>query len=117
MLVSLDKPVILGRKSGTNSETFLDLNHLNAHQHGVSREHCKLQRNDNRLIITDLGSTNGTYLNGKALIPFQDHIVAHGDEFIIGTLHLMITFSTLTDDNKSDGDVLDYAPPSNSPLM
>jgi serine phosphatase RsbU (regulator of sigma subunit) len=30
----------------------------------VSRRHCQLDRQDDRIVLTDLGSTNGTFVNG-----------------------------------------------------
>ena len=33
----------------------------------VSRRHCKLVRTPDRLILEDLGSTNGTFVNGRRL--------------------------------------------------
>lgn len=32
---------------------------------GVSRAHCKIKLIDAKFYIADMGSTNGTYLNGK----------------------------------------------------
>ena len=34
----------------------------------ISREHCKLERTDAGWLLTDLGSTNGTYVNGRRVI-------------------------------------------------
>ncbi len=34
-------------------------------EHGVSRHHCTLIRNDNDFLIEDAGSTNGTLVNGE----------------------------------------------------
>jgi serine phosphatase RsbU (regulator of sigma subunit) len=31
----------------------------------VSRRHCRLERQDDRVVLTDLGSTNGTFVNGE----------------------------------------------------
>jgi len=31
----------------------------------VSRRHCRLERRDSRVVLTDLGSTNGTFVNGE----------------------------------------------------
>lgn len=33
----------------------------------VSRKHCRLERQGDRILLSDLGSTNGTYLNGERL--------------------------------------------------
>jgi hypothetical protein len=89
----LEAPLILGRGPATDSIEVLDLTELNAIKHGVSRRHCQLQRRNNRMILTDIGSRNGTYLNGKLLPPFHEHVLSHGDRVILGTLHLNIFFS------------------------
>lgn len=90
----LETPVMLGR--GVNEvENGIDLNALNAHRHGVSRHHCLLQRRGTQLVVLDLGSTNGTYLNGEHLLPHHDYIVAHGDKLLLGSLHVIVTFTEL----------------------
>ena len=93
--VWLTQPLVLGRGALPDPEERIDLTELGALQHGVSRRHCLLQRRDHQLIVTDLGSTNGSYLNGAVLLPHQPTIVRHGDRLILGTLHLMISFSTM----------------------
>jgi pSer/pThr/pTyr-binding forkhead associated (FHA) protein len=94
VLLPLNRPVILGRETGVSGGADLvDLAGFNALQHGVSRQHCQLRRQGNQLIVTDLGSTNGTYLNGRRLEPGRDVVVVHRDKLILGTLHLIITFS------------------------
>lgn len=89
----LEKPLILGRGPSTDKIQVLDLTELNAIKHGVSRRHCEIHRHGNRMILADIGSRNGTYLNGKLLAPFHEHVVSHGDRLIMGTLHLNIFFS------------------------
>ncbi|NDJ77554.1 MAG: FHA domain-containing protein [Chloroflexi bacterium] len=85
-----DDPItVLGR-----GEDVFNLNSYNALQHGVSRKHCRLERHPHRLILTDLGSTNGTYLNDERLIPFHPYPVADGDKLILGTLHIFVTVSS-----------------------
>jgi hypothetical protein len=71
-----------------------DLTPYRAREHGVSRQHCLLKLRDDRLMITDLGSTNGTYLNGKRLAAHTDLVVADGDKLILGSLHLTVFFAT-----------------------
>jgi pSer/pThr/pTyr-binding forkhead associated (FHA) protein len=51
-----------------------------------------LRREGIRLAVNDLGSANGTYVNGQRLTSFQKHVVAHGDHLILGRLHLIISF-------------------------
>jgi len=50
----------------------------------ASRVHARLQVTAGRLEVVDLGSTNGTFLNGERLVPNTPHPVAPGDELIFG---------------------------------
>ncbi|MGA2914891.1 MAG: FHA domain-containing protein [Sedimentisphaerales bacterium] len=54
----------------------------------VSRRHCQLSQNDGLVVIRDLSSSNGTYLNGKKI---DEEILAKpGDTLQIGPLTFMI---------------------------
>ncbi|SHM38832.1 FHA domain-containing protein [Actinacidiphila paucisporea] len=57
---------------------------------GVSRRHAAIDRSGDRAVITDLGSLNGTYVNGRRLAGAQ--ILRHGDRLRIGPFELQ--FST-----------------------
>ena len=92
--VALETPLILGRKGNADLEEILDLTDFDAYQHGVSRHHCLLQREGAYLTVIDLGSANGTSLNGKRLPAYQKYIVAHGDHLLLGRLHLKISFNS-----------------------
>jgi pSer/pThr/pTyr-binding forkhead associated (FHA) protein len=48
----------------------------------VSREHCSIKLRDGVPVLTDLGSANGTLLNGRAV---DEHVLADGDEIRIGS--------------------------------
>ncbi|MFH1130131.1 MAG: FHA domain-containing protein, partial [Pseudomonadota bacterium] len=50
-------------------------------QESVSRSHCKVMNTGNSLIIRDLGSTNGTYVNDKSI---DEHVLRDGDLIKIG---------------------------------
>ncbi len=51
---------------------------------GVSRYHLKIDREGEQYTISDLASTNGTYLNGTRLEPYRAQTVRRGDEVRIG---------------------------------
>lgn len=96
--LTVTSPVTLGRavsRSSAADSDFVDLTPYNAHQHGVSRTHCLLRRRDKRLVVADLGSTNGTYLNGELLLPHRDYVLADGDHLVLGSLHLIVFFNTV----------------------
>ncbi len=100
----LEKPMTLGRAaSPTHAEDLIDLQTFNANQHGISRRHCTLSHLENRLYVTDLNSTNGTYLNGKRLIPQEAHIVSHGDRLVLGTLNMTVFFSSVKGEEPPPG--------------
>jgi len=58
----------------------------------VSRRHAQLLVRDGRVTVEDLGSRNGTFVNGTRLTGASP--LAHGDEIRIGTLRLVVHTST-----------------------
>src|SRR3954468_2050466 len=48
----------------------------------VSKEHCTLERRANGFTLRDLGSLNGTYINGERVVGEQD--LKHGDDIALG---------------------------------
>jgi Nif-specific regulatory protein len=47
----------------------------------VSRRHCKIEKNDNGFVLTDLDSLNGTFVND---LPIRTRLLDHGDRIRIG---------------------------------
>jgi len=54
----------------------------------VSRDHARFSVDANGLSMTDLGSTNGTYVNGQR---HDAGRLAEGDELLIGKFHLRVS--------------------------
>ena len=52
----------------------------------VSRRHAEIHRSGSSFVINDLGSTNGTYVNGERLI--ADHRLDDGDIITVGSISL-----------------------------
>lgn len=70
----------------------------------VSSRHALLRLDDNNVLsVTDLGSTNGTYVNGKELEPQQEVCVRVGEEIVFGDSHLA-SFLLVEDDSFSDAE-------------
>src|SRR5213594_2160263 len=53
---------------------------------GVSRRHAILAHKQNDYTVEDLGSSNGTFLNGRRLAPQTPTTIEHSDELKCGTL-------------------------------
>ena len=71
---------------------------------GVSRRHAIINPpRENRLTISDLGSSNGTSVNGKPISPNESQILNHGDEIKLGKLEIYVYFEypTLNVDDTS----------------
>lgn len=84
--------VLLGRGAAPPDEHFLDLDTYNGYKRGVSRRHCFLLREDDHLYIVDLGSSNGSSLNGEPLTSHRRYSLANGDKLILGSMHFGISF-------------------------
>ena len=69
---SLPTPVTVGREEG---------NSVQLNDERVSRFHIKIQEDRDKLVITDLASTNGTKVNGEEI---QVRILRHGDIINVG---------------------------------
>jgi len=62
-------------------------------QKNVSREHFKVELIDGHYYITDLGSTNGTYLNGEPVL--RKERIFSGDVVSMGSTDLVFDASLL----------------------
>jgi hypothetical protein len=68
----------------------LDLSPYQAYAAGVSRLHALLKRDGKRVVIMDLGSANGTYVNGKRLTPQTERLLNHGDVVALGKFKFQV---------------------------
>jgi hypothetical protein len=69
---NIGAPVTIGREEG---------NTIQLNDERVSRYHLKIQEDNNRLVLTDLDSTNGTKVNGEDI---QLRILKFGDMIALG---------------------------------
>jgi len=75
---NLATPITIGREEG---------NTIQLNDERVSRYHIKIQEDHERLVITDLESTNGTKVNGEDV---QLRILRFGDMIAVGRSVLLI---------------------------
>jgi hypothetical protein len=71
----------------------IDFSSFKAYENGVSRLHAVIRHNNGNIIIMDLGSSNGTYLNGTRLMPNVEQPLRHGDIVALGKLKMQIVLS------------------------
>lgn len=85
--------MMIGRADDNNNLTpEIDLTAYDAYAKGVSRQHALLQARDNRITLQDLGSANGSYINGRGLEKGKAFRIREGDIVAIGKLELQIHF-------------------------
>ncbi len=85
--------MILGRRDPTTGATpEVDLTAYAGYRMGVSRRHASLALENEQLSLWDLGSSNGTFINGTRLTPHQPNPVRDGDEVRLGQMVLRLFF-------------------------
>jgi hypothetical protein len=83
--------VTIGRVSeGQPVVPDVDLTPYRAYEAGVSRLHASIKLAVNGPVVTDLGSANGTRLNGKKIPPHKAQPLAHGDILTLGKFKLQV---------------------------
>jgi pSer/pThr/pTyr-binding forkhead associated (FHA) protein len=83
----------LGRVSkGQSILPDIDLSPFDAYKAGVSRLHATLKIQGEYITVTDLGSSNGTYINGKTIPAHEPQPLRHGDILALGKLKIQILF-------------------------
>lgn len=80
---------------------------------GVSRYHAKITFNGSAWSILDLGSTNGTRLNGKQIS--AETVLADGDTIVIGDQTLIFAERLVAPDSKTEASAPAPTPPPEQP--
>ena len=89
--------LVMVKADGTSKEVPVDrdvftigreaTNRLRIPLASVSRHHCELTKDDGELLITDKGSSNGTFVNGKRV---KETELAPGDLVSIGPVVFVV---------------------------
>ncbi|HEX9924001.1 MAG TPA: FHA domain-containing protein, partial [Anaerolineae bacterium] len=84
---TLAKAIHLGRLDPA-SDVFpeVDLTSDSGLEKGVSRRHARVLKREGTVVVEDLGSINGTFINGKRLAPYLPEALHHGDQLQLGKL-------------------------------
>jgi pSer/pThr/pTyr-binding forkhead associated (FHA) protein len=70
----------------------IDLTPYRAYEQGVSRLHASLHIDQFAATVVDLGSANGTRLNGRRMAPYEPQAVKNGDILTLGRFKVQLLF-------------------------
>ncbi len=86
--------MVIGRRSHEEgkSQPDVDLGSFETYSKSVSRRHLRLRRKEMLIYVTDLGSSNGTWLNGHRLLKRAERPLRNGDELRLGTLKITVRY-------------------------
>jgi hypothetical protein len=70
----------------------VDLTRFDADNLGVSRQHIELSWRSGLIYVADMGSTNGTLLNGQRLDAGIERILRDNDVLVIGHMRTIVHF-------------------------
>ena len=83
-----------GKEIKVSTEKFLigrsDSCQLRPKSESVSRKHCIIVRKDNRVLVQDLKSRNGTFVNGKRLPTDKAKVLKPGDLLKVASLEFEV---------------------------
>ncbi len=86
--------IIIGRSDAiTGDQPDIDLTQDNAIELGVSRRHACITLKDGKPFLSDLGSTNKTFLNRQPLLRGTPYELFDGDEVRLGNVVIKIIYS------------------------
>ena len=93
IILQVPNELVLGRSVGSSppGQPRLDLAPYDGLEAGVSRIHALIRRADHMEIV-DLGSTNGTWLNGTRLAPYVAKLLRSGDQIRLARLWITIYY-------------------------
>lgn len=84
---------VIGREGLENDPPDVNLSAYGAREKGVSRKHAVLRVDRRQLLLIDLGSSNGTWLNGAQLTANEPVRLESGDEIRLGKFPLRVRFN------------------------
>lgn len=69
----------------------IDLTPYEGYAEGVSRLHAAIRITERGVMIVDLGSSNGTRINGQKIVPNVNYPLKDGDILALGRIKMQIT--------------------------
>ncbi|MGB7339575.1 MAG: FHA domain-containing protein [Phototrophicaceae bacterium] len=94
------KPIVLTAQSiihlgrvESDDPAILDLSEYYGRELGVSRNHAELAYQNGSYLIKDLGSTNGTWINGEKIPPYRQIQLHDSDQLRLGHFTMLVKFN------------------------
>ena len=85
--------IVIGRQPREDDPPVtIDLEPYDGHDLGVSRHHAMIKRIKDNLVLVDVASSNGTFVNGHRALPTNRYNIIDGDSLTIGRLTLQVRF-------------------------
>jgi pSer/pThr/pTyr-binding forkhead associated (FHA) protein len=94
--------ILVGDTVIGRSGAAVNLDYFNAAALGVSREHIMLRPSKNKLYLLDLGSTNGTLLNGIMISASRAYPLRARDVITVGKLSFTLNIVGIGKSNQAD---------------
>lgn len=89
--IALSKTIYIGRiDPAANIYPEIDLSTENGLEYGVSRQHLRILFRGGQVFVEDLGSINGTTINGRRLLAYLPEPLANGDALTLGRLNIIV---------------------------
>lgn len=97
LVITPKNEITLGRRDpATGTMPDIDLTAYSGYRLGVSRTHAIIRMKGDLLELLDLGSSNGTQLNGTRLTPHHPQIIRDGDLITLGKMVIRALFQLIT---------------------
>lgn len=85
--------IIIGRQARPDDPPVtIDLTQHGGHEKGVSRQHVMIKKVQNCLMLCDLDSINGSFINAKRALPLKRYALLDGDTVRVGRIELTLSF-------------------------
>jgi pSer/pThr/pTyr-binding forkhead associated (FHA) protein len=104
--VVLQSDAIIGRGADCN---------LRIASNQVSRQHCKVIVTDTQVLVRDLASSNGTFVNGQLIPPQKDVPLESGAQLSVGPANFIVRFDAPAKPAEPEPAAPEYPPVSLRP--
>jgi pSer/pThr/pTyr-binding forkhead associated (FHA) protein len=95
LVIQPGNETVIGRRDpATGIAPDVDLTAYAGYRLGVSRKHAILRVRNRRLEVLDLGSSNGTSINGVRITAHEPKILRDGDQISFGKMAMRVIFQS-----------------------